>query len=220
MDGVIADTALEHYRSWQYAFNLRRVNFTEEDFQHCFGQRNDAIIRQMLGKTVEDSVIEAIARDKEEYFRSHVAEHLKPFPGVIRLLRLLKEQAILSAIGSSAPLENIELILKGLHIEEYFQAIVYGQEVTEGKPDPQIYLLAARKLGADPRNCIVIEDAVAGVQAAKRAGMKCIAVTNTHPEPSLREADVVTDSLEKINLKEIEKLLGSASRKINLSQKI
>jgi len=105
-------------------------------------------------------------------------------------------------------MENIRLILGGLGLEGYFQAIVYGREVTEGKPSPQGYLLAAQKLGVEPQNCIVIEDAVAGVTGAKRAGMHCIAVTNTHPPESLSEADLIVDSLEKISLEDLNRLFG------------
>ncbi len=133
-------------------------------------------------------------------------QNLKAFPGVINLLQILKDNSIASAIASSAPLENIRLILSGLRIEGYFQAIVYGREVTEGKPSPQGFLLAAKKLGAEPRNCIGIEDAIAGVTAVKRAGMHCIAVTNTHPAESLSEADLVVDSLEKVTLQDLNRL--------------
>ena len=105
-------------------------------------------------------------------------------------------------------MENIILILNCLKIQDYFQAIVYGKEVSEGKPSPQVFLLAAQKLGALPRNCIVIEDAPAGITGAKRAGMHCIGVTNSHPLDKLIEADIVVDSLLKIGLNELETLLN------------
>jgi beta-phosphoglucomutase family hydrolase len=206
MDGVIVDTGPYHYRSWQYTFQKRGVNFTEEDFRHIFGQRNDTIIRNFLGRDLTQKELDIIAKEKEDYFRESVKQNLKPFPGVIDLLKVLQENGIASAIASSAPMENIRLILSGLGIEGYFQAIVFGREVDEGKPSPKGFLLAAQKLGAEPQNCIVIEDAVAGVTAAKKAEMQCIAVTNTHPIASLFEADLVVDSLEKVNIQEIERM--------------
>jgi beta-phosphoglucomutase family hydrolase len=206
MDGVVADTGEQHYESWKYAFGRQGVDFRREDFLHVFGQRNDTIIRKMMGEDVSDEIIQQTARDKEEYFRESVVKDLKPLPGVIELLKVLAENGIAAAIASSAPMENIQVILRGLGIERYFQALVYGAEVSEGKPSPKIFLLAARKLGAEPSRCVVIEDAVAGVTAAKRAGMRCIAVTNTHPAESLREADLVVDSLEKVSLHDLEKL--------------
>ncbi|HEX7475923.1 MAG TPA: HAD family phosphatase [Dehalococcoidales bacterium] len=208
MDGVVADTARQHFESWQYAFRRQKVTFPEEEFKSVFGQRNDIIIRKIMGAGVSPGMIEKVAQDKEEFFRAAVKKNLKPFPGVIRLLITLKENGIRAAIGSSAPLENIQAVLSGLGIGDYFQALVYGLEVQEGKPSPQVFQLAARKLGARPGNCIVIEDAIAGVKAAKSAGMHCIAVTNTHPAASLAEADLVVDSLELIGLNELNMLFS------------
>jgi beta-phosphoglucomutase family hydrolase len=206
MDGVIADTADLHRESWQYAFKKQGLNFSDEEFQRIFGQRNDAIIRGKMGKSVTQDTINLIAKDKEEFFRDAARRNLNPFPGVIDLLKTLKENGIGSAVASSAPIENIRLILSSLGIEDYFQAIVYGQEVSESKPSPQVFLRAAQKLKVEPGDCIVIEDAVAGVLAAKRAGMRCIAVTNSHPANSLSEANLIVDSLGKVGLKDLERL--------------
>ncbi len=99
------------------------------------------------------------------------------------------------------------MLIGGLGIRGYFHAVVSGREVVEGKPSPQGFLLAARKLEVAPDSCIVIEDAVAGVTAAKRAGMHCLAVTNTHPRESLRRADRVVDSLEEVSVNDLAELL-------------
>ena len=214
MDGVIVNTGPYHCQSWQYVFKKQGLKFTEEDFQHIFGQRNDTIIRKTIGRDLTPAEVDAMAKDKEEYFRELVKPNLKPFPGVINLLKTLKDNGIAAAIASSAPMENIRLILGGLGIEGYFQAIVFGREVSEGKPSPQVFLLAAQKLGIEPQNCIGIEDAVAGVTAVKRAGMPCIAVTNTHPAKSLVEADWVVDSLEKVSLKELIHLFDNSGQKL------
>jgi beta-phosphoglucomutase family hydrolase len=208
MDGVIADTGTYHCLSWQFALNKQGKTFTEEDFQHVFGQRNDTIIRKVMGREVTQTEIDSIANDKEVFFREAVKSNVKPFPGVIALLKTLTINGISSAIASSAPLENIRLILVEAGVADYFQAIVFGREVSEGKPSPQVYLKAAQKLGAEPANCIVIEDAVAGVEGAKRAGMRCIAVTNTHEADGLSKADLVVDSLEKVGIHELERLFN------------
>ncbi len=208
MDGVIVDTGEYHYRSWRDIFKKQGVDFSEKDFQCIFGQRNDTIIRKTLGKELTQAQVDSIADDKDNYFRQLVKSHVTPFPGVIDLLKILNANGILAAVASSAPLENIRLIMAEAGTAEYFQAVVYGREVSEGKPSPQIYLLAAQKLGAEPANCIVIEDAVAGVEGAKRAGMRCIAVTNTHEAAGLNKADLVVDSLEKVRISEIKHLLN------------
>ena len=208
MDGVIADTAPYHLKAWQETFQKRGVNFTEGDFKRNFGQRNDTIIKKTLGESISPGEIDAIARGKEENYRQRVAQNIKPLPGAIELIRSLAEGGVKMAIASSAPMENIQLILGGLGIDNYFNAVVWGREVTEGKPSPQGFLLAAEKLGVKPRNCLVVEDAVAGVAAAKRAGMKCLAVTNTHPEMSLKEADLIADTLVGIGVGNLERLFS------------
>jgi len=207
MDGVIADTAPYHFKAWQEVFQKRGMNFTEEDFKRNFGQRNDTIIRNVLGEGLSPSQIDTIAGEKEENFRQRVRQHIKPLPGAIKLLKSLREHGFKIALASSAPIENIRLVTQGLDINNCFHAIVSGREVKEGKPSPQGFLLAAKKLRVAPENCIVVEDAVAGVTAAKRAGMCCLAITNTHPKTSLIEADLIVDTLEAVTVSDLKQLL-------------
>ncbi len=200
MDGVIADTAAYHLKTWQEALAQKGVDFTESNFKESFGQRNDRVIRGVLGEETTDDEISAIADEKEASFRRRIGDHLKPLPGVIELMKALTERGFRMALASSAPIENIRLLLEGLDIGSFFQCIVSEKDVTEGKPSPQVFLLAAEKLGVSPGSCIVIEDAVAGVAAAKRAGMYCLAVTNTHAETSLTEADLIVSSLAAVSV--------------------
>jgi len=209
MDGVIADTAPYHLKAWQTVFLKRGVNFTEDDFKHHFGQRNDTIIRNTLGEQISQSEIDTVAGEKEETFRKLVRQNIKPLPGAIKLMKSLSKNRIKIALASSAPIENIRLVTQGLGINNCFQAIVSGRDVAEGKPSPQGFLLAAQKLGVEPKHCIVIEDAIAGVSACKRAGMRCIAVTNTHPRESLTEADHIVDTLEAVSVHDLEELINS-----------
>jgi beta-phosphoglucomutase family hydrolase len=209
MDGVIADTAPHHLRAWQETFAKRGVNFSDEDFKHSFGIRNDAIIRNVLGEPITEEEIEAIADEKEATFRRIIGRKIKPLPGALELLKALDESGIKMAIASSTPIENARLVLGSLGIAGRFRTIVSSQDVTEGKPNPQVFLVAAKRLGAEPKNCLVIEDAVAGVKAAKSAGMGCVAVTNTHPRKSLREADFIVDTLEMVTVKDLANLLKS-----------
>ncbi len=213
MDGVIVDTGRDHYQSWRQAFKKRGVDFSETNFQSLFGQRNDRIIRTVLNRDVSREEIEEIARDKEEYFRAQVRRQVTPFPGAVELINSLYQAGIKMSIASSAPVENIRLLLGTLGILECFQQFVSGREVTESKPSPQIYLLAAQKLNVRPEKSIVIEDAIAGVQGAKRAGMFCIAITNTNSKALLREADLVVDSLTELTVKSLEGLVKNGKPK-------
>ena len=209
MDGVITDTAPYHLKAWQGVFQKRGANFTEENFRHSFGQRNDTIIRNALGKEVSQDEIDVIANEKEESFRRRIRQNLKPLPGAIKLIKSLAKGGVKLALASSAPIANIQLLTRGLGIDNYFASIICDQDVTEGKPNPQVFLLAAQRLGLEPKDCIVIEDAVAGVSAAKRAGMLCLAITNTHPRASLTEADLVVNTLEEVTVSDLERLLST-----------
>jgi len=209
MDGVIADTASYHFKAWHEVFQKRGVNFTGKDFKRNFGQRNDTIIRNTLGEEIPAEEIDTIATEKERAFRKTAKQNVKPLPGVVALIKALKEHGFKLAIASSAPDENIQLLTRDLGIDSYFNVITSGREVSKGKPDPQGFLLAAKRLDVVPGSCIVIEDAIAGVTAARRAGMRCIAVTNTHPRERLKEADLVVDTLETVAVSDLERLLSS-----------
>ena len=200
MDGVIASTAPYHFQAWQEVFQERGVNFTEAEFSHHFGQRNDTIIKSVLGDETPPQEIKTIANEKEISFRKYVDGNVRALPGVIELMTSILENGFKMAIGSSAPVENIRLITSSLGIAEKFHVIISGHEVAEGKPDPQVFLLAASRLEVEPEYCIVIEDSVAGITAARRAGMHSVAVTNTHPGSRLGEADFIVDSLATVSI--------------------
>lgn len=215
MDGVIVDSGPYHFRAWQDVFYRRGVPFAEADFRHNFGKRNDTIIRYAMGQGISAEEVGVIAVEKEESFRRRVASNIEALPGVSELLDALRKSGVKMAIASSAPTQNIELITGELGIRDCFDAVVWGGEVTEGKPSPQGYLLAAQKLGVAPQDCVVIEDAVAGVTGARKAGMRCLAVTNSHPRESLKEADLVVDSLERVSTGDLESLFTRVSDQVS-----
>ncbi len=207
MDGIIADTAQYHHKGWQIVFRQRGTNYTEADFRRNTGKRSDTIVREVLGEKIPQSEITEIIQEKDETFRQLMGQKIKLFPGVLKLITALKEHGFKIAIASSAPKENILLITRSLKIDNRFNAIISGWEVTKGKPHPQTFLLAAEKLGVAAADCIVIEDAISGVAASKRAGMRCIAVTNTTSRAELREADLIIDTLEEITVDDLNRLL-------------
>ena len=208
MDGIIVNSAQYHLKAWQIILRKRGVNYTEEDFWRNTGKRNDSIVRNVLGNKTPQNEIMEIIREKGEIFRQLMGQNIRPLPGVLKLITALKEHGFKIAIASSAPMENINLITQSLNIYNRFDAIISGWEVTTGKPNPQTFLLAAEKLGVAAKNCIVIEDAISGVTASKRAGMPCIAVTNTTPREELREANLIIDTLEEITTDDLERLLN------------
>jgi beta-phosphoglucomutase len=200
MDGVISDSYSFHFAAWQETFVKRGIEFTKEDFTRLFGTRNDFIISSIMGGKIPQRDVRIMAQEKEEAFRRNATGRIKSFPGVARLLNALKGGNFGLGLVSSAPRENIDLTLSDLDLAGIFNCIVFGQEVAESKPSPEIYLLAAKRLQVTPNDCLVIEDSPLGVTAAKTAGMKCLAVANTHRREDLEEADRVVDSLEDVDL--------------------
>lgn len=206
MDGVIVDTAPYHFAAWQQIFEKRGVKFTRAEFKRSFGRRNETIIPDILDKNISGAEIAAIAKEKEAVFRRLGRNKIKPFPGAVNLIKHLAERHVKMALVSSTPARNIEVILNCLGIGGFFKTIISGEDVTNGKPDPEGFLLAAERLGIMPGNCVVIEDSTAGVSAAKRAGMHCVAITNTCPRSKLVSADLIIDSLETIDVDDLKRL--------------
>jgi len=208
LDGVIADTGVYHYQAWRDVFKKRGVAYTRAEFMPYFGRRHDAIIKSVLGDRLPQKEIDAITEEKQLDYRRRVADHIQGLPGAVALIKSIYRHHISQAIASSAVPENIAIILGGLGIIGCFQAIVHGMEAKEGKPSPQVFLLAAEKLKVKPARCLVIEDAIAGVAAARSAGMKCLAVTNSHPQEKLKDADLIIESLEKVSVTDLQKLFN------------
>jgi beta-phosphoglucomutase len=200
MDGVIADSGSFHLAAWQEMFAKRGIKFTKESFTELFGTRNDFIARSVMGRELPERDVKIMVKEKEEIFRRKAIGNIKPFPGAVRLLNAIKKGNFKLGLASSAPKENIDLVLRELNLSGIFDCIVFGQEVSESKPSPQIHLLAAKKLKVAPNDCVVIEDSPMGVKAAKTAGMKCLAIANTHPRQEFEEADRIVDSLENVDL--------------------
>lgn len=203
MDGVLVDTEPFHWEAWRKLSREAGFHMSYEDFRRTFGWRNKEILRELIGPDISEQRAAELGDRKEELYRDAVRGNVKPLPGAMGLLRKLHEAGFRQAVASSAPRANIELILEELGIEGHFDAVLCDRDVERGKPDPQIFLRAAERLGVAPSHCLVIEDAVMGVRAAKRAGMACLAVATTHPPESLREADWVVDSLEEVSVADV-----------------
>lgn len=200
MDGVIADTGPLHLAAWEETFARKGIRFTEEDFTRLFGARNDFIIRDVMDDNLSAEDMASIAADKEESFRRIATGNIRPLPGSVRLLDSIKKGNFKLGLISSAPRENIDMVMGELGLEGMFDCIVCGREVSESKPSPEICLTAAERLGLTPDDCLVIEDSPLGIRAAKAAGMRCLAVASTRPPQELEEADRVVDSLENLDL--------------------
>ncbi len=205
LDGVIIDSADEHRRAWQRLAREEGIKFTDEDFWATFGKRNDDIIAILWGPLSPEQV--QLLRDRKEiYFRDLIRQTAAPLPGSMELMRSLHEAGYLQALASSAPIENIQLISEVLGLERYLTALVSGETVPHGKPAPDIFLKAAQELYIEPSRSLVIEDAVAGVEAAHAAGMRCIAVASNRDLPGLRKAELMVKTLLEVDVKRVQTL--------------
>jgi beta-phosphoglucomutase len=213
VDGTLVDTAELHFAAWaKLAAEMGRP-FSRSDFAATFGRRNPEIIHILFGQKYSDAEIARIGETKENYYRAAAEKGVQLLPGVRELLDGLHARGVRQAVGSSAPRDNLDLILRITDSRQYFDAIVGMEDTTRGKPDPQVFLVAAQKLGVPPRRCVVLEDAVAGVEAAKAGGMKCVAVTfvGHHPAERLKAAgaDRVVKCFSEITAGEVIALAAS-----------
>jgi beta-phosphoglucomutase family hydrolase len=206
LDGVIIDSADEHRRAWQRLAREEGIVMTDADFWATFGKRNDDIFATLWGNLPPERVKELSDR-KEMYFRELIRESAAPLPGAIELMRGLHDAGFAQALASSTPVENINLIAEVLGLKRYLSILVSGETVARGKPAPDIFLKAAAELQMDPTVCLVIEDAVAGVEAAHAAGMRCIAVAGNRDLPGLRKADLMVKDLTEVDVERV-RLLG------------
>jgi beta-phosphoglucomutase len=204
LDGTLVDSEAFHWQSWVHALSANGVSVTHDQFKATFGQRNDRILRGWLGPDSSAERIERIAEAKEAEYRRLAAEHgLTPLAGAADWLARLHARGWRQAIASSAPRQNVDVMLTALGLTSWFDAIVASEDVTKGKPDPQVFLTAASRLAVPPTHAIVVEDAAAGIEAARRAGMRSIGVSQT----TTLDADVFVTSLAELSEDAFEKLL-------------
>jgi HAD superfamily hydrolase (TIGR01509 family) len=193
LDGVLADTTEAHFQAWAEALSAWKVPFDRSLFDRVFGMNNVDTLSELLGRTPTEEEIRGIAGRKEGIFRHHAEELIRPMPGAVRLLDELEQGGWVQGVASSAPRENIDLLVNAFDIRRYFAAILSGDGLPAGKPDPSLFLETARALHLPPARCVVVEDAPAGVEAARRAGMLFIAVATTRPRESLGPGFVFDD---------------------------
>jgi HAD superfamily hydrolase (TIGR01509 family) len=183
------------------------VPFGRRFFDETFGMTNFHIIPKWLGSRAAKMDIPVLSAHKEDLYRQVARSILKPLDGVPDLLTSLAAAGFRMAIGSSGPRANVEMVLEILAARDKFAAMATLEEVSAGKPDPQVFLVAARKLALPPSRCVVIEDAPQGVEAGLAAGAKVLAVTSTRPAGALRHAHLIVNSLRQVDAKKLQALI-------------
>ena len=209
-DGVVIDSSSQHERSWELLAAERDLFLPEGHFKAGFGKKNEIII-PTLGWGNDPAIIRELADRKEALYRELVAaEGVTILPGARELLEALKGEGIPRAVGSSTPRENLDALFATTGLDALFDAVVCGSDVSHGKPDPEVFLSGAAKLGLLPSRCIVIEDAFAGIEAARRGGMKVVGVATTNPVESLDQCDLAVVSLEEVTPRRLAALFSDS----------
>ncbi|MDD2239056.1 MAG: HAD family phosphatase [Kiritimatiellae bacterium] len=198
LDGVVVDSNRLHVKSWQAVADRHGYPLAESAHIGKCGLRTTAVIRDLLQWPVTDAEAQRIGWEKEELYRDWIrADGIRAIPGVLEFVRQTRALGIPCAVGSSAPRDNVAVCLQALGLTHAFQAAVSGEDVTRGKPAPDIFLAAAAAITTRPEDCVVFEDAPAGVAAAQAAGMRVVALTTSHPRDDLTGADrIVQDFTE------------------------
>jgi beta-phosphoglucomutase family hydrolase len=205
MDGtLVASTELD-FLAWQKLFKEYGVNITFQQYYPLIGMKSADMVLHFLN--LDGLKANYALTKKMEYFDELLDNKgINVFPNTENVLKFFKEKSIPLALATSSRKRKMKRVMLDIGFANYFDAFVTGEEVINGKPHPDMFLLAAQRLSVDPSNCLVFEDAINGVIAAKSAGMKCVAVTNTHPESDLSIADLVINNFSQVTEREISNL--------------
>jgi beta-phosphoglucomutase len=210
MDGVLVDTYQAHFQSWREMAASEGLEFTEAQFAPTFGCTSREILAALEGeRRLSDAEIAAMDERKEAAFRRIIRVAFPAMPGATELLCALHASGLRLAVGSSGPPENVDFVLERLGVRGLLDAVVTGRDVTRGKPDPQVFLVAAERLSVPPARCVVIEDAPVGIAAARAAGMAAVGLASTgRTRAQLAAADLVVDSLSELSADQLCRLIS------------
>jgi beta-phosphoglucomutase len=197
MDGVLVDSGQVHFHAWQNVLKPYDIPYAWDIFANTFGMTNTAIIKDLFENPSFDFIRE-LDDEKERQFRANVPGNVRQIPGAWQWLQRFKTWNYPQAICSSAPPANIETLLDEVGMRPFFDALVSAVKLAS-KPDPAVFLKASELLDVPPVKCIVFEDAPSGVEGARRGGMKCVALTTTHPAQELQGADIVVSDLTELD---------------------
>lgn len=201
MDGVIANTKKHHQDAWFGFCEKHGLHITEKMFRDkLFGRTSHEILEILFDRDLSQEESKKLTTEKEEMYRRQARDQLEPLPGLKTFLEKAGKENLDMIVASSAPGKNVEFTLRETGTLKYFNHFIAAENITESKPDPEIFLKAADKLNNKPAHCIVFEDSFAGIDAAKNAGMKVVAIASTHKNEELTKADMVIDDFKNLSI--------------------
>lgn len=204
MDGVIVHTNPYHKKAFKIFLDKYDISISDQELKdHVYGRTNEEIFPYIFGDKYTEEKGKEWADEKEAMFRDLYKEDVEPVSGLLDFLDELQRRKIKAAVGTSAPVENLDFIMDSLDLRHYFDAFLHSANVSKGKPDPEIYLKAAEQLNVDPNSCVVFEDSVAGVKAGLNAKMKVVAVATTHTPEEFEGAHLVIEDFEGLTMERL-----------------
>ncbi|SDL11881.1 haloacid dehalogenase superfamily, subfamily IA, variant 3 with third motif having DD or ED/beta-phosphoglucomutase family hydrolase [Catalinimonas alkaloidigena] len=210
MDGVIVNNLAYHLDSWDQFLQHHRIDIQRDEIlPRINGRTAKDIFEDLFGRTMSDEEVATLSDQKEGAYRELYRPHLALSDGLQELLDALRAQQVPMAVGTSAPPDNVVFTLDGLQVRKYFKGVTDASQVTKGKPHPEVYLNSAKIAGVEPRFCVVIEDAKAGVEAALNAGMSVVAITSTHRADELGTPHLLIDSFRELTVEKLRELVAA-----------
>lgn len=207
MDGVVADSGDAHYLAWERMFQELGRAITRQEFDDTFGMANTAILQRWMGADLSAERNAALARRKEVLFREYI-DRVRLLPGVLDWLEYARSQGYYQVVASSGEMANVVAVVHALGLGNYFHGLVSGAFLPQSKPHPAVFLQAAAAVAAEPRHCLVLEDGIVGIEAARRAGMRCIGLTTTHVAERLAGAGRIVATLADLPPATMDAYLG------------
>ncbi|KAA3639117.1 MAG: HAD family phosphatase [Bacteroidetes bacterium] len=207
MDGTMIDNMMVHHRAWQKTLAGIGLELTLEEVKEKIHGINEEILKRIFGDRFTPEERRRISAEKEAAYRQIFLPELKLLPGLSGFLDELKSADIPMAIGTAAPRENVNFVMENLDLRSYFTGVFDAQSVSRGKPDPEIFEIAAASMGLAPNECLIFEDSVTGAEAAKRAGARSIIVTTTHEVSEFKHFDNIQQFIQDFMGLELENIL-------------
>ena len=209
MDGVMVDNISYHIEALNIFCQRHNCSFTDEEFkQNISGKTTKEVMNYIFKRELNFQELINYTEEKESIYRDLYSKHLCPTKGLVKFLKILRENNIKIAVATAGPKINLDFVLKGIKADQYFEALVNGDMVENGKPDPEIYLKAAKLINVEPSSCIVIEDSIMGIRSGLNAGMKVIGITTVHSRAELKKADYIIDDFEQLSIDDLKKIVN------------
>lgn len=208
MDGVICHTNPFHVKAFEVFFTKHQIPYTEEEFEkHIYGKHNSHIMSYFFKRTIHGQEFIDLEFEKEALFREIYKDNVETIPGYLDFLNSLKENNFKTAVATSAPRANMDLIIDQLQIRSKMESLMGSEDVTLHKPHPEVYLQSAQNVGVHPDQCLVFEDSFSGITAGLNAGMKVVAVLSSHTKEQLPPCDYYINDYSEISIEKVLEIL-------------